>query len=667
MVKSIYDKINYWRFTMKKYSLKPHSVSDFLQNSLDSEQLNAVLNSKGRSLVVAGPGSGKTRVITFKIAHLISQGVKPENILLVTFTRAASKEMIDRARKASGTSLKGMLSGTFHHICNYFIRKYSKYLDITDNFTILDREDSKDLIKHVRGQLLEDIGKKEAPVLPSAGVLLSIFSYCLNCMVDLEESIVRKNNKFLGVYEHIEEIWKRYTQIKLDHNGLDYDDLLIKTTELFENNPRILNKESERFQWILVDEFQDTNLVQYKLVEMLSSVNKNLIVVGDDAQSIYSFRGARFENVYDFLNKGDANIFKIQNNYRSTPEIVELVNKIVPDSSLEKELKAVRDSGPTPVIAETWDNLEEAAFVAQKIEEHLNDGIPPERIAVLYRSHYHSMELQMELDKRKINYILFSGPKFVETAHVKDILAFLKVIFNPLDQLSWGRLLRLFPGVGTKTSFKIISAIMSAVNDGVEPHTIIDNFESNRYNLDKIVELLKRNDANDRPTNLIEDFYSAFYGDYLDQKYPNARERRLDVERLIDISERYEDIGVLLEDLAVSEKVDIEREEKERSENIVLTTVHQAKGLEWDVVFILAVNPGDFPHAMAIMEGNYDEEERIFYVAVTRCRDFLYIVRQRGGRSKPMMGNKFVFRTGHDFISKIPENIVEKWDIGWDF
>ncbi|WP_068345725.1 ATP-dependent helicase [Kosmotoga arenicorallina] len=650
----------------RKYKLKPNPVPEFISGALDPEQLDAVLNSSGRTLIIAGPGSGKTRVITYKIAHLVASGIKPENILLVTFTRAASREMIERARRASGSDLKGMLAGTFHHISNYFLRKYSNRIDINSNFTILDREDAKDLIKHCRSQLLEETGKKNSSILPSAGVLQSIYSYAVNCGLSLRESIVHQNRKFLGVEEYIEEIWKRYTILKSENNSLDYDDLLIKALQLFESNPEALEIESMRFRWILVDEFQDTNILQYKLIELLSGVHGNLVVVGDDAQSIYSFRGARFENVFDFLKAPDTKTFKIQTNYRSTPEIVRLINNIIPSSAIEKSLKAVRNPGPMPVIAETWDNMEEANFVAQKIEEHINDGILPEKIAVLYRSHYHSLELQMELDRRKIDYILFSGPRFVETAHVKDIIAFLKVLVNPYDQLSWGRILRLFPGVGSMTSVKIINALQACEGDRDKIIELLKEFNGSRIRLENLLAILEPVKDEKQPVNVIQKIFDTFYSDYLDEKYPDARDRKLDIERLMEISERYSSITELLEDLAVSEKVDIERERTRKEARVVLSTVHQAKGLEWDVVFIIAVNPGDFPSYFSLNEGNIDEEERIFYVAVTRARDYLYIIKQKGGRSRPMMGNRYVFRAGHDFIAKIPEDTVEFWDVGWD-
>lgn len=652
---------------MKKYTLKSGDIPTFVSEGLDEEQLKAVAESSGRSLIVAGPGSGKTRVITYKIAYLVSKGINPENILLVTFTRAASREMIERARRTSGSDLKGMLAGTFHHICNYFLRKYSAAAGLKENFTILDREDSKDLIKHCRTELLEERKAINTSTLPSAGVLQSIYSYSVNVLASLRESIVRQNRKFLGSYDEIEEIWKRYVKEKSAQNCVDYDDLLLMALKLFNENQSILAHESQRFKWILVDEFQDTNILQFRLVEMLSSVHGNLIVVGDDAQSIYSFRGARFENVYDFLNMKDSQIFKIQTNYRSTPQIVRLVNGIFPENSIEKELRAVRLDGPVPVIAETWDNLEEASFVAQRIQEHIDDGIDPDRIAVLYRSHFHSLELQMELDKRKMNYALFSGPRFTETAHVKDVLAIMKVIQNPLDQISWGRVLRLYPGVGNTIAFRIIQEISAAVNDGHLQVEVIRSHTSNRARLENLISLLESLEPDALPAEVIKRFYESFYADYLDEKYPDARERRLDIERLMEIAGRYGSLADMLEDLAVSEKIDIEKESGQRDPSIVLTTVHQAKGLEWDVVFILAVNPGDFPNSMAIIEGSLEEEQRIFYVAATRAKDYLYIMRQKGGRSRPTIGNRYVFRSGHDFIERIPSDAVERWDIGWDF
>ncbi|HQC16072.1 ATP-dependent helicase, partial [Mesotoga prima] len=292
--------------------------------------------------------------------------------------------------------------------------------------------------------------------------------------------------------------------------------------------------------------------------------------------------------------------------------------------------------------------------------------VDPENIAVLYRSHYHSLELQMEMDKRKMNFTLYSGPRFTETAHVKDILALLKVIENPLDQVSWGRILRLFPGVGNAISLRIIQGISAAANDGHRAEEVVNSHVSKRIKLDKLVSILGATNEEEPPTEVVRRFYADFYGDYLDEKFPDARERRMDVERLIEIAGRYSSISDLLEDLAVSEKIDIERESAEKQPSVVLSTVHQAKGLEWEVVFILAANPGDFPNSMAILEGSLSEEERIFYVAVTRAKDYLYILRQKGGRSRPMIGNRYVFRSGHDFVEKLPKNCFERWDVSWD-
>jgi DNA helicase-2/ATP-dependent DNA helicase PcrA len=305
--------------------------------------------------------------------------------------------------------------------------------------------------------------------------------------------------------------------------------------------------------------------------------------------------------------------------------------------------------------------------VARRIQEHIDDGIDPDRIAVLYRSHFHSLELQMELDKRKMNYTLFSGPRFTETAHVKDVLAIMKVIQNPLDQISWGRVLRLYPGVGNTTAFRIIQEISAAVNDGHLQVEVIRSHTSKRVRLENLTVLLEGLEPDALPAEVIRRFYESFYGDYLDEKHQDARERRLDIERLVEIAGRYDSLADMLEDLAVSEKIDIEKESGERTPSIVLTTVHQAKGLEWDAVFVLAVNPGDFPNSMAIMEGSLEEEQRIFYVAATRAKDYLYIMRQKGGRSRPMIGNRYVFRSGHDFVERIPGDTVERWDIGWDF
>ncbi|HCZ06788.1 MAG: ATP-dependent helicase UvrD/PcrA [Thermotogota bacterium] len=650
----------------KHYVLKASKFEDAISQYLDEEQYRAVVESSGRSIVVAGPGSGKTRVITYKIAHLVRNGLSPSRILLVTFTRAAAREMTERAKMVCSSNLEGMLSGTFHHVCNVLLRRYSRKLGYDPNFTILDPDDARQLLDMARSEVVEGMDTNRKRMFPRASVLASIISYASNTLTDLADAIFKYNPRFLEFQPEIESIWEKYVELKKSNNAMDYDDLLINALHLLETDKDIRERESQKYSWILVDEFQDTNIVQYKIVELLSSTHGNLMVVGDDSQSIYSFRGARFENVFDFLKKEGTRLFKIQTNYRSTPPIVEFINSIEPKSSIPKKLVSARRGGTKPKIVTTWDRLEEAQFVAQKISELIESGVPAGEIAVLYRAHAHSLELQMQLDQLRIPYRLLSGPRFTETAHVKDVISLLRLLENPKDLLATIRFMKLFPGIGSKYATRIANEIANRAVTGKEIPEVLKTIQISRVDLDSIKKLIAEVHHLSSPAEVIEIFLSEFYSDYLEATYPDARSRKQDIERLIEIASRYSSIENFLSEISVAERVDVEAQERERTEEVVLSTVHQAKGLEWRVVFVISLNPGDFPSGLSIAEGNLDEEERIFYVAVTRAKDDLFLVRQKAGRHSPFSSNRLVIRRGEDFLTNIPQDVVERWEVRWE-
>ncbi len=646
----------------KKYVLKPRPVPQKIFTDLDEEQQNAVVNSDGRCIVIAGPGSGKTRVVTYKIVHLISQGVSPRNILLVTFTRAAAREMIERARAATGRELDEMVAGTFHSVCNLFLRRYAALLGYSSNYTILDRDDSKVMMKHARSIVLERLPAELRKNVPREGVLQHLHSYMMNTLSNLEKTLKELAPQFFEIAQIIEEIFAEYAMEKRKQNVMDYDDLLINFLRLLQENPKVAERLSERFEWILVDEFQDTNIVQYLIVEELSKVHGNVFVVGDDAQSIYSFRGARFENVIDFMKVEGTKVFKIQTNYRSTKRIVDLVNALIPRTSVPKSLRAVRSGGEKPVVVTTLDADEQSSFVGQRIEELLEEGVPLREIAVLYRSNYLSMELQLDLSSRGIPYRVLSGLRFLELAHVKDILAFLRIVQNPKDVVSWVRAAKLFEGVGDRTASKLAELASRYVDSNLDYMEAITQVRASRKtNLSRLQELLSEIREMQQPGDMIGHILSNFYSEYLLMKYEDAYDREKDVEKLAQLASRYESLERFLSDLSVSD--DIGPEVYEDKDKVTLTTVHQAKGLEWEVVFVVSVNPGEFPNSKAIQEGKLDEEERLFYVAVTRAKRLLYIVKQALGTRNPYVANAIRFARGVDFIEKVPEHLVEWWEV----
>lgn len=622
---------------------------------LDEEQRSAVVDEGGVSLVIAGPGSGKTRTITHKIAYLVSKGVRPGQILLVTFTRAASREMIHRAQQVAQNPLDGMMAGTFHHVCNYLLRKYHKALKLDPNFSILDEEDIKTLVRHARSAFVEKNEK-----FPSESVISKLISLGSNTGRSVSK-VIEDDFPYLYPFEdRVRAIKTRYEDLKISQSSLDYDDLLIYANDLL-GIEEVRERESSKYLWVLVDEFQDTNRIQYEIVKKLSSVHNNLMVVGDDAQSIYSFRGARYENIVDMSKEEGVKVYKIQTNYRSTPEIVTLVNSVIPNNVFQKKLKAVRPSFVRPTVVSSWDSQEEAEFVSSRINELVNEGVPESEIAVLYRIHSHSMDLQLALSRANVSFSIRSGVRFTEAKHVKDVLSFLRVLNNPRDSLSWIRLLQLFTGIGRKGADKIVDEITSDEN----PTDAVKKISRFGRKYEPIEELFKKLDATLPPSEVIERIYDAFYSDYLAMTFDDYSERQMDLKRLIEISGRYEDQNSFISDLAVTEQIELKRNQTEEENKVTLTTVHQAKGLEWDVVFLISVNPGDFPSFMAIREGKIDEEERVFYVAITRARKQLYISRQMSGSRRPMYGNRIEINgSDFDFVDNISPSLYEHWRIG---
>ncbi len=652
------DKIRIYE--LKKEASKDSNIEDFFKE-LDSEQRRAVMESNGKSVVIAGPGSGKTRVITYKIAYLLLNGVMPSEILLVTFTRAAAREMIERAQIVTKKDLSDMMAGTFHHVCNLLLRKYGSSIGLKSNFTILDEEDAKDLMKIARSRYVTS--KQMNKAFPTHSELYSIYSYMVNTFLTPYEVVIKRAKRWIQVVDVIEKVFQEYALEKERQNVLDYDDLLLKTLQMLEGNEELRRRISSRFKWILVDEFQDTNILQLKIVQHLSEVHGNLFVVADDAQSIYSFRGARFENVKEVMD--GANVFKIQTNYRSTDKIVELVNSMIPRNSVPKKLRAIRTSVQKPIVVNTYDHFDEAYFVAQRINEIVDEGFDYSDIAVLYRAHAHSLELQLELTKRNIPFKVLSGLRFTETAHVKDVVAFLKILLNPYDVISWMRVLKLVDNVGNVTAEKIISRITSESNEEKSPLDLFLEMKIKSSNVENLKSAIF-NSIDKAPSFQIKNFYEQFYQDILEYHYTDFRDREEDIERLIEMASYYDNVEDFLNDILISEDVRT-NESNDFSDDkgkVTLTTIHQAKGLEWKVVFVIGVNPGDFPHFLALKDNTLDEEERLFYVAITRAKDILYITHSTLPR-REYFYNSFNSdkQIDRDFVKDIPRDLAEFWKV----
>ncbi len=652
------DKIKIYE--LKKTDSNGTNIEDFFKE-LDKEQRQAVIESNGKSVVIAGPGSGKTRVITYKIAYLLLNGVMPSEILLVTFTRAAAREMIERAQIVTKKDLSGMMAGTFHHVCNLLLRRYGSSIGLKSNFTILDEEDAKNLMKIARSRYVTS--KQMNKAFPAHSELYSVYSYMVNTSLTPYEVVIKMAKRWIQVVDVIEKVFQEYVLEKERQNVLDYDDLLLKTLQMLEGNEKLRRRISSMFKWILVDEFQDTNILQLKIVQYLSEVHGNLFVVADDAQSIYSFRGARFENVREVMN--GASVFKIQTNYRSTNKIVELVNSMIPRNSVPKKLRAVRTSVQKPIVVNTYDHFDEAYFVAQRINEIVSEGFDYSDIAVLYRAHAHSLELQLELSKRNIPFKVLSGFRFSETAHVKDVVAFLKILLNPYDTMSWMRVLKLVDNVGNVTAEKIITHITSESNEERSPLDLFLEMRIKSSNVENLKSAIF-NSIDKAPSFQIKNFYERFYQDILEYHYTDFRDREEDIERLMEMASYYDNVVDFLNDILISDDVRT-NESNDFSDDkgkVTLTTIHQAKGLEWKVVFVIGVNPGDFPHFLALKDNTLDEEERLFYVAITRARDILYITHSTLPRREYSYN---LFNNGkqidRDFVKDIPKDLVEFWNV----
>lgn len=617
---------------MKEFVIQGAKSGDNLlieyENELNDEQLQVVREGDGRALVLAGAGSGKTRTITYRVAWLLEHGVPSSNILLLTFTNKAAREMIHRIESLLGRYPDGLWAGTFHSVSNRLLRRYATYLGFQSNFSILDQEDAKELLDLIVKELkIKPVGMR----FPSAGVLKSIISFQLNKNCTMEDALEIKHPKFLPLLNDIERVAAQYRVHKEKQNAMDFDDLLIKLLELLKKNPDVRESLASQFQFVLVDEFQDTNLIQAEIVNLLSSVHQNLLVVGDDAQSIYSFRAAEIRNILGFPDQYQGTkTFRLTKNYRSTPQILALANKSIAKNvdQFPKELDAVIGSGELPHLVPAQNTFQEAQYIAEQILQIHEDGSDLREIAVLFRAAYHSQSLEFELMKRDIPYEYRGGLKFFERAHVKDAIAHLRIIYNTKDAMAWIRALKLHPGVGLVTANKIAQQA-SQIESFKDTDAIVVSGKKASAGWAGFLrihrELVK---ARPFPSDYIRAFSASDeYQGYLENEYPNYHERLEDLEQFALFAEQYQDMGEFLEAVSLTDEYGAVREQGNDNEEdrIVLSTIHQAKGLEWDSVFVMHLAEGMFPVDKVINEEGIEEERRLFYVAATRARRNLFL------------------------------------------
>ncbi len=661
----------------REYTLQhaPHAFGGAIDyaRELNEQQLAAVTAAPGPLLVIAGAGSGKTRTLTYRVAYLLENGIDARNILLLTFTNKAARQMLDRVANLLPVDAGGIWGGTFHSIGNRMLRRHGSALGYSSGFTIMDREDQKDLITTVVAN--SGIDPKEMR-FPKADVLADIFSFVVNTEHSLEELLAEKFPYFLPLLEPIKDVHARYERKKKATNSMDFDDLLEKTLRMLLEHEHIAQFYRRQFQFVLVDEYQDTNKIQADFIDTLAAEHKNVMVVGDDAQSIYSWRGANFQNILEFPKRyPDAQVFKIELNYRSVPEILEVANAAITANvqQFKKNLSAVRESNAVkPALVALNDGSEQAQFVAQRILELRDEGVELNEIAVLYRAHYHAIELQLELSRRGIPYQITSGIRFFEQAHIKDVASFIRFVANPRDEVAFKRMARLLPGIGGKSAENLWSAWEKSldVNGDVvswsERLLSLNVSTRSRKMWEQLAATLDEMAPSGKPnppSEMIVSVVEAIYDDYAKANFTNYEIRREDLNQLAAFARQFRDVQEFLSQLALISNVDAEAAPNAAADNeaVNLSSVHQAKGLEFHTVFVIWLTDGMFPSSRSLETRDaIEEERRLFYVAITRARDELYLTY---AHMRLNVGYGDVFQRPSRFLKEIPSELVEDWQI----
>jgi DNA helicase-2/ATP-dependent DNA helicase PcrA len=660
---------------MKKIKLV-RAVSDRLRRAFERElnpdQLAAATAPDGYNLILAGPGSGKTRVITYRVAYLIATGILAESILLATFTRRAAREMIDRLEHLVGPSAARVWAGTYHHLGNRILRRSAKTLGFEPNFSILDGEDQRDLI---RLAMADTKAFETGTMAPQPAFVQAVLSYAFNVSKPLPEVIAARWPSLRPWQSAIAATSQAYAKRKQSTNSLDYDDLLGQWARLLAEFPDQLEAQGRQFRHILVDEMQDTNRIQAQIVESIARAGAgNLTAVGDDAQSIYRFRGADDANILEFPQRNPgARVYRLDTNYRSTPQIVAFTSDSIRHNArgFPKSLVSARSNGPLPLVVSTADAVEEAALIASQVLEARDQGVALKDMAVLYRNHYDSVLLQGELVERGIPYAIRSGLRLFEQAHVKDVVAHLRIFANPRDEPAWRRLLLLLPGIGQVRAGQIWDRIAGAADPLAALHTretmaVVPPKARGPYAA-FVADLDRVQAANpaQHPAQAIEAILAGGYRESVKSRYDNADNRLADLEQLAVLAGRYDDLEKLLADVSLAFEVygqDSLAADTDPDERLILSTIHQAKGLEWSRVFVLRLNEETFPSARSLEEeGGEDEERRVFYVAITRARDELTLtyplLQPRPGRSGSLL-----MRPSR-FLSELEPSLYEQAEV----
>lgn len=619
---------------MKKFVLKrdepklrPEDYSIPYRELLNDQQLEAVFHENGPALVVAGAGTGKTRTLVHRVARLVESGVDPSEILLLTFTRRAASEMLNRASSILDERCKRVKGGTFHFYCSQLLHRYAEYLDYPNNFTIIDTADAFEVIQHVRTQL--DLHKKNKR-FPNKSTLYNIISTGVNKHLDLRVVVTENYPQFTDQMEKIEEVADKYREYKERNFVMDFDDLLVRSRELLLKNDELRIKTAGSHRFVMVDEYQDTNKIQAELTQLLSGVHNNVMAVGDDAQSIYSFRGADHRNIMQFpeLFEG-TKLIKLEENYRSTPEILTAANNLLDQATFkfDKHLFSSKEEGDKPALVKASSEHDQSRFVTQAIVQLREQEIALNDMAVLFRNGRDSFDLEVELNRKNIPFVKYGGQKFTEAAHIKDVLAHVRVLLNPMDTIAWNRVLMLIDGIGPKTAEELFEWIRLSSN----PYELdLSGSVSKSYmkQIKALSNLLVGIKEEDLSVSEIIDRITEYYRVFCEKRYDDYPKRLKDLEAFVNISINFTSLDKMLEELALdpitASAVDTEQKQDEEPP-LILSTIHSAKGLEWEHVFIIQCLDGIIPSAYSVEdEEQLDEELRLLYVATTRARQMLY-------------------------------------------
>ncbi len=598
-----------------------------LASRLNPSQFAAATYEGGPLLIVAGAGSGKTRTLVHRVAYLVDKGVPPQAILLLTFTRKAAQEMLGRATALVGSRAAQVSGGTFHGLANQLLRPLAHLLGYPGGFSIMDQDDAESLIARIRGEQPE---VKRHKRFPQKGAILAALSQAVNRDRSLIETLADGFPHFLEFAPVIDRIGREYREHKIKNALMDFDDLLVGLEIVLRDHEEVRRRVAGRYDYILVDEYQDTNPIQARLTHLLGRDHLRVTAVGDDAQSIYAFRGASFRNIMDFpkIFPG-TQVLKLEENYRSQEPIVVLANHLIAQAKekYDKTLVAVRGIGEAPRLVAVQDLTDEAGWVATQLENFLAEGVNLKDMAVLFRASSHSFDLEVELVRRRLPYTKYGGRKFLESAHIKDLLAYLRVAANPADGLSLRRILTLVPGIGVKGAGDIAEwaggqrdRLADLLSGPVKGQT--------RKNLEPLARLLAEivPAGGDLATRVktVADFYYPLVKDLYPDDWPD---RQADLKDILRMAESRGNLRDFLDDLTLDPPNQTRVSPDEKNHGLTLSTVHSAKGLEWKIVFILSAVEGRFPPSYGVRSAaEVEEERRLMYVAVTRAADTLFIM-----------------------------------------